>query len=128
MAAGAAEVTRVEKRTIRRLRGATALVTDAVDAAATEVQRVHEAIARRPYLVLSRIAPMDGPVKAIESVQVAITAVVYGAVRAFNGIAGDIASRVIDRLEVDPTFFGMGARHGVRVEPEELKEGLGQSR
>jgi hypothetical protein len=89
----------VQKRTVRRLRGAAALVTDAVEAGAAEVQRAHEAIARRPYAVLSRIDPIAGPVRAIESVQVAITAVAYGAVRAGNGTVGRVVTAVIDRLE-----------------------------
>jgi hypothetical protein len=89
----------VDKRTIRRLRGAAALVTDAVEAAATEAQRAHEAFARGPYAVLERIAPIAGPVRAIEGVQAAITATAYAAVRAVNGIAGDVVTKVIDRLE-----------------------------
>ena len=89
----------MEKRTIRRLRGAAALVTDAVEAAATEAQRAHEAFARGPYSVLARIEPIAGPVRAIESVQAAITAIAYGAVRAVNGIAGDVVASALDRLE-----------------------------
>lgn len=89
----------MEKRTIQRLRGVTALVRDAVEAVATEAQRAHEAFARRPYAVLSRIDPINGPVRAIERVQFAITAIAYGAVRSVNGIAGDVVTKVIDGLE-----------------------------
>ena len=96
----------MESRTIRKLRGAVELVTDAVDAATTEAQRTHEALARRPYAVLSRIAPIAGPAKAIESLQLAITAIAYGTVRAGNAIAGAVVTAAIDHLESGPTRPG----------------------
>lgn len=88
----------MEKRTIRKLRGAVELVTDAVEAATTEAQRTHEALARKPYAVLSRIEPIAGPARAIESLQFAITAIAYGTVRAGNAIAGAVFTAAIDRL------------------------------
>lgn len=93
---------RAEQRTARRLRGAAALVTDAIEAAAVEAQRVHETIARRPYAVLERIGPIAGPVRAIESAQGAITAIAYGAVRAGNAIAGAVVTTAIDRVARGP--------------------------
>jgi hypothetical protein len=96
----------VEKRTIRKLRGAVELVTDAVDAATTEAQRTQEAFARRPYAVLARIEPLAGPAKAIESLQFAITAIAYGAVRAGNAIVGAVVTSAIARLESGPTRPG----------------------
>lgn len=88
----------MEERTIRRLRGAVALVTDGVEAAATEARRAHEVIARRPYAILERIGPIAGPVRAIESLQAAITDLAYGAVRAANAVAGAVVTSAIDRL------------------------------
>jgi hypothetical protein len=96
----------MEKRTIRRLRGAVELVTDAIDAATTEAQRTQEAFARRPYAVLARIEPIARPAKAIESLQFAITAVVYGAVRAGNAVVGAVFTAAVDRLESGPTRPG----------------------
>ena len=96
----------MEKRTIRKLRGAVDLVTDAVDAATTEAQRAQEVFARRSYAVLARIQPLAGPAKAIESLQSAITALAYGAVRAGNAIAGAVVTTAIDRLESGPTRPG----------------------
>lgn len=92
----------MERRTIRKLRGAVELVTDAVEAAAKETQRVHEVFARRPYAVLERIEPLAAPSKAIGSLQFAITALAYGAVRAGNAVAGAVVTTAIDRLERDP--------------------------
>ena len=97
----------MQKRTIRKLRGAVELVTDAVDAAATEAQRAHEELARKPYAVLARIEPIAGPAKTIESLQFAITALAYGAVRAGNAIAGAVVTTAIDRLERDPARPGV---------------------
>ncbi len=89
----------METRTIRRLRGAVALVTDGVEAAATEAQRAHEAFARRPYAWLSRIGPMAGAVRAIECLHSAVMETAYGGVRIVNAVAGAVATSVIDRLE-----------------------------
>ena len=97
----------MEKRTIRKLRGAVELVTDAVDAATTEAQRTHEAFARRHYAVLSRIEPIARPAKAIESLQLAITRVAYGTVRAGNAIVGAVVTTALDRLERDPARPGV---------------------
>lgn len=91
----------MEERTIRRLRGAVALVTDGIEAAATEVQRAHEVIARRPYAILERIGPIAAPVRAIESLQAAITDLAYGAVGAANAVAGAVATSAIDRLRAE---------------------------
>jgi hypothetical protein len=96
----------MEKRTIRKLRGAVELVTDAVDAATTEAQRTQEAFARRPYAVLARIEPLAGPAKAIETLQFAITAIAFAAVRAGNAIVGAVVTAAIDRLESGPTRPG----------------------
>jgi hypothetical protein len=88
----------MEETTIRRLRGAVALVTDGVEAAATEAQRAHEAIARRPYAWLERIEPIAGPVRAIESVNFAFVETAYGSVRVFNAVAAAVVTTAIDRL------------------------------
>lgn len=89
----------MEKRTLRRLRGAVALVTDGVEAAATEAQRAHEAIARRPTRWLSRVGPIAGPVRAIEGLHSAVMETAYGSVRVLNAVAGAVATSVIDQLE-----------------------------
>ncbi|MEO8055001.1 MAG: hypothetical protein ABI768_07600 [Acidobacteriota bacterium] len=96
----------MEKRTIRKLRGAAELVTDAVDAATTEAQRAHEELARRPYAVLARIEPIAGPAKAIESLQFAITRIAYETVRAGNAIVGAVVTTALDRLEREPARPG----------------------
>jgi hypothetical protein len=85
--------------TIRRLRGAADLVTDAIEAAATEAQRAHEAFARRPYAVLERIEPIAGPVKAIEGVHNLVMETAYGSVRVANAIVGAVVTTAIDRME-----------------------------
>jgi hypothetical protein len=96
----------VERRTIRKLRGAVELVTDAVEAAATETQRVHEEFARRPYAVLERIGPIAAPVRAIERVHTAVMETAYGSVRILNALAGAVVTTAIDRLERDPVRPG----------------------
>jgi hypothetical protein len=88
----------VEKHTIRRLRGAVALVADGVDAVAREAQRAHEVLARRPYALLSRIEPIAAPVRAVEGVQAAITEAAYGSVRVLNAIVAAAVTTAIDRL------------------------------
>jgi len=92
----------MEKRTIRKLRGAVELVTDAVDAATTEAQRTHEAFARRPYAVLERIGPIAGPVRAIEGLHSVVMETAYGSVRVLNAIAGAVVTTAIDRLGTGP--------------------------
>jgi len=96
----------MEKRTIRRLRGAVELVTDAIEAAATQAQRVHEDFARRPYGVLERIGPIAGPVRAIEGLHSAVMETAYGSVRILNAAAGAVVTTAIDRLGAGPTRPG----------------------
>jgi hypothetical protein len=92
----------MEERTVRRLRGAVALVTDAVDAAATETHRVHEVFARRPYAVLERVGPIAAPVRAVEGIHSAVMETVYGSVRILNAIVGAVVTTSIDRLGTGP--------------------------
>ena len=81
-------------------------MTDAVEAAATETQRVHEAFARRPYALLERIGPIAGPVRAIEGLHSAVMETAYGSVRVLNAFAGAVVTTAIDRLERDPARPG----------------------
>lgn len=96
----------LEKETVRRLRGAVSLVTDAIEAAATETQRVHEVFARRPYAALERIGPIAGPVRVVEGIHSAVMETAYGSVRILNALAGAVVTTAIGRLDSDSSRPG----------------------
>jgi hypothetical protein len=92
----------MEHDTIRKLRGLNALVGDALDAGVTRTEQIHRAIAQRPYDVLKRISPVATPVRTVESVETAISGMVYWTIRLATRTSGVIVAQVLERLESYP--------------------------
>lgn len=84
---------------VQQMRGAKDLIQDAVDAGVTATERVHQAIARKPYALLAKIDAIASPVQAVETIHQTITGGVYSAIRRANKLTGAIATHVIDRLD-----------------------------
>jgi hypothetical protein len=76
------------------------LVVDAVEHGTTAVQKVHEAIASRPFAVLE-VTPIRLPAKGVRFIHDTITMTVYASIRAVNRIAGAAARAVIEEIERD---------------------------
>lgn len=66
--------------TLRQVRGGLELAADAVEAAVGISARTHEIIARQVYAPFALLGPLAAPVHAVEQIQGAISAQVYGAI------------------------------------------------
>ena len=88
----------MEETTLRQLRGLKDLIEDAVEAGVTRTERMHVAIARYPYAVLTRLTPIAAPVRGVEFVQTTITGSVYWTIRLATRVTAVTATRVLDHL------------------------------
>jgi hypothetical protein len=88
----------LDDATLHQLRGLKDLVQDAVEAGVTQTERMHVAIARYPYAVLARLAPIAAPVRGVEFVQTMITGSVYWTIRLATRVTAVTATRVLDHL------------------------------
>ncbi len=88
----------MEPQTVRQLRGAIDLMTEAVDATTREIEVAHKTLAHWPYAVLAQFRPIARPVRGIEQVQTMMTAGVYGAIYATNRVARGVAASVLDQF------------------------------
>lgn len=89
----------MKKPNIKQLRGAKDLLQEAVEAGVNATEKVHHAIAKKPYAVLGSLPVIAVPVRHIETVQTTITTGVYRAIRAVNKTSGTLATHLIDRLD-----------------------------
>jgi hypothetical protein len=83
---------------LRQLRDAGHLISATVDVAVRELAKAHHAIARWPFTWLARVPGAAVPARAVEGVQYAVTATVYGSVRTVNRLGGMAATKALDRL------------------------------
>ncbi len=80
-------------------RGAKDLIQDAMLAGTDAAERLQLSIARQPYAVLEKIAPIAAPVRAVEQVQTAITLGIYGVIRSVTRLSASLADRALDLAE-----------------------------
>jgi len=81
------------------LRGAKDLIQDAVLAGTDAAERLQLSVARQPYAVLEKIAPIAAPVRAVEQVQTGITVGIYGAIRFVTRLTASLADHALDLAE-----------------------------
>ena len=85
----------MQRTTRRELEGLNELVVDAVHAVTAETERAHAAIARYPYAILTRVAPLRAPVRAVEFVQRTITGAVFRTIHVAADLAGAAVATAI---------------------------------
>lgn len=90
---------KLSKLPVKELRGINALIHDAVDAGVDATEKMHLAIARKPFAVLEKITPIAAPARVVDRVQLAITTGVYRSIRVVNRLSGSLGKHVIDRIE-----------------------------
>ncbi len=89
----------MQPETLRQLRGAKALLEDAIEAAAVNIGEAQKKVTRYPYRLLAGIQPIAAPVRAIEEVHLHITDGVYYSIRLGNRLVGLVAGFALDRFE-----------------------------
>lgn len=89
----------MDDHTLRQLRGATDLATDAVGATVDVAARVHGEIAHLVYAPLLLLVPVSAPVRLVAAIEGAITGGVYRAIRAGNAVVAAAAGLALDELE-----------------------------
>jgi hypothetical protein len=88
-----------DDRGMRRLRGAIALLSDAVEHGTSAIERVHLATAARPFAILEAIPPTALVAKGVHVAHDAISSGVYGTIRAVNRVARSAVSLVLDAAD-----------------------------
>ncbi len=83
--------------TLRQLRGAVDLATDAVGAAVGGIAEAHLAILSQVYAPFELPGPLAAPVRAIECIQRAITRGVYQSILGVNAMVAGVAAGLLDR-------------------------------
>jgi hypothetical protein len=79
-----------------RWHGLKDLLVDAVHHGSSAVEEVHQAVARRPIEILQRVPPLASTARLVGACQSAGISAVYGAIRAVNAAAGQVAGAIID--------------------------------
>lgn len=85
---------RLEGPRTERLGALLGLLTEAVDAGSSAVQRVQEDLTARPYDVLERIPGLAEPARAVRAVHFGMLRGSYGVVRFTNGVLGAAFKRI----------------------------------
>lgn len=86
--------------TMGRVRGATSLMHDAVDAAVPAIARAHRGVTDRPFAILERIEPIAAQVGVVKAVHDAVTGVTYTTIRSVNRVLAALTRRALDCAEV----------------------------
>jgi hypothetical protein len=86
---------------LKRLRGAAALLSDAVEHGTSAIERVHLGTAARPFTILESIPPTALVAKGVHVAHDAIASGVYASIRAVNRLARAAATVAFDAIEED---------------------------
>jgi hypothetical protein len=86
--------------TLRRLKGATSLVHDAIDAAVPAIARAHRGVANTPFVVLERVGPIAAPVAVVRAVHDTVTDGTYRTIRSANRILARLTVCALECAEV----------------------------
>ena len=84
---------------IQQLRGLKDLIQEGVTAGVNVAAETHQAIVRKPFALLEQIAPIAAPVRAVESLERTVATGVYQTIHTINGLAGLVATQVLDWLD-----------------------------
>ena len=87
--------------TMGRVRGATRLVHDAIDAAAPAIARAHRGVTDIPFAIIGRVEAIAAPVGVVRAVHDTLTDGTYRTIRSINRILAAFTSRALDCAEGD---------------------------
>lgn len=86
--------------TLRRLKGATSLVHDAIDGAVPAIARAHRGVASTPFEILERVGPIAAPVAVVRAVHDTVTDGTYRTIRSVNRILAMLTSCALECADV----------------------------
>jgi hypothetical protein len=84
---------------MKKWRGLTELVRDAVDKGATAVEQVHKRTAATPFELLEKVPPLAAPVRSVHALHDLAVSSSYGMVRWVNRVAGTAVVVALDLVE-----------------------------
>jgi hypothetical protein len=89
----------LDDHTLRQLRGAADLTTNAVGATVGAVARAHSEIAHLVYTPLMLLGPVSAPVRLVAAIEGALAGGVYRAIHAGNAVVAAAAGLALDEME-----------------------------
>ncbi|NWF80754.1 MAG: hypothetical protein HXY37_11995 [Chloroflexi bacterium] len=89
----------MEPETLRQLRGAADLTTDAVGATVGAIAEAHLAIMGQVYAPLGLLGPLAAPARGIAQIQTAITRGVYQTILGVNAVVACATTALLDRRD-----------------------------
>ena len=89
----------LKDETIANIREIRSVVKNAIDQGATNVEQVHQTIAKLPLKYLERIEKIEDEAKDVRSVQEKTIGHVYDLIRNVNDKVSDIAKEILDKVD-----------------------------
>jgi hypothetical protein len=84
---------------LKRWRGLTALVADAVEHGSRAVERVHMATARRPFVIIEQVPGIAQPTLLVHAVHDVVVTRTYDAIRLVNRALSIVLDTTLEVLE-----------------------------
>ena len=84
-----------------RLKGTKDLLLDGIENGTRAVQKVHQEIAARPFVVLESFEPVAKHAQAAKEIHQKLIGDTYDMIRLVSRVLGDAAGELIDRFEPD---------------------------
>ncbi len=88
---------RLSSEQVKKWRGLSALVSDAIDQGTAAIERVHLATAQRTFNVLEQ-TPVAEPSSKVQGVHDSIVSTVYGTIRSVNQLVGKSLDSALESL------------------------------
>jgi adenine C2-methylase RlmN of 23S rRNA A2503 and tRNA A37 len=89
----------LKDETIANIREIRSVVKNAIDQGATNVEQVHQTIAKLPLKYLERIEKIEDEAKDVRNVQEKTIGYVYDLIRNVNDKVSDIAKEILDTVD-----------------------------
>jgi adenine C2-methylase RlmN of 23S rRNA A2503 and tRNA A37 len=89
----------LKDETIANIREIRSVVKNAIDQGATNVEQVHQTIAKLPLKYLERIEKIEDEAKDVMKVQEKTIGYVYDLIRNVNDKVSDIAKEILDTVD-----------------------------
>ena len=101
---------------VKKWRGLSALVSDAIDQGTAAIERVHLATAQRTFNVLEQ-TPVAEPSSKVHDVHDSIVSTVYGTIRSVNQLVGKTLDTALESLAPsEPSAAQTEAQSGLQTD------------
>ncbi len=89
----------LKDETIANIREIRSVVKNAIDQGATNVEQVHQTVAKLPLKYLERIEKIEDEARDVRNVQEKTIGYVYDLIRNVNDKVSDIAKEILDTVD-----------------------------